>query len=360
MKCLDNLDRINYPKELVCLLTKLYTFKGKDFYYEDVLKNYMSGIIKQTICRDSFYAAKILGLSVTDNRMRLIIKKNATPKTKDEKVLANLKSVFEIIQDKGVDLELTSNEFLHLATRIFAGSKEIGFTTEIVDVYENLLTIKKKISKRDALDTEIKKYKTALNSLNIEPTQVITNMYIDLLHMNCFDSYNDFISLMIEYCLLFSQRFNVFKYISFFEEYYNKMKEFSTAIVSAGFDWDKGFAQTAMLNQLTIKVLLESYEHVEGMVDDFIFDKKLKKVDNVGAVIMKMPQVFTREMIKEQCPQLSDSTINRALKRLKDVNKIRPNGTGRTATWVKLVEEEMFSTRGRQTDIFDFIGIEDD
>jgi len=73
-----------------------------------------------------------------------------------------------------------------------------------------------------------------------------------------------------------------------------------------------------------------------------------------------MPQVFTRDMIKEQCPQLSDSTINRALKRLKDENKIRPNGTGRSATWVKLVEEEMFGTRGRQTDIFDFIGLEDD
>ena len=145
MKCLDNLDRINYPKELVCLLTKLYTFKGKDFYYEDVLKNYMSGIIKQTICKDAFYAARILGLNVTDNRMKLIIKKNANPKTKDEKVLANLKSVFGIIQDKGVDLELTSNEFLHLATRIFAGSKEIGFTTEVVETYENLLTIKKKI-----------------------------------------------------------------------------------------------------------------------------------------------------------------------------------------------------------------------
>ena len=69
MKCLTNLDRISYPAELVMDLTQLYRFKGKDFYYEDVLKSSMSGIIRITVEKDSFYAAKLLNLSISENRI---------------------------------------------------------------------------------------------------------------------------------------------------------------------------------------------------------------------------------------------------------------------------------------------------
>ena len=55
---------------------------------------------------------------------------------------------------------------------------------------------------------------------------VVVNAYIDLLHEECFDYKNDFLSLMIMYCLLVSERFNVFKYVSFFEQFYERKVEF--------------------------------------------------------------------------------------------------------------------------------------
>ena len=54
MKCVSNLDRINYPSDLVMDLTKLYRFKGKDFYYEDVLKANLNGMINKTVEKDTF------------------------------------------------------------------------------------------------------------------------------------------------------------------------------------------------------------------------------------------------------------------------------------------------------------------
>ena len=57
----------------------------------------------------------------------MIIRKDAKPKTKDEQILANLKEVFTLIQEKGTDIELTTNEFLHLAKKIYNNVKEIGF-----------------------------------------------------------------------------------------------------------------------------------------------------------------------------------------------------------------------------------------
>ena len=180
MHCLENIKRISYPADLVMDLTRLYRFKGKDFYYEDIFKNEMQTIVKDTIERDTFFAARLLNLNITENRLRLIIRKNGVPKTNDEKILANLKEVFKIIQDKGTDLELTSNEFLALAKRIFGEVKEIGYATKVIDVQVNLLTEKKKISLRTQLDSMLSLYKKLLNSNQVEATQLATNFFIDI------------------------------------------------------------------------------------------------------------------------------------------------------------------------------------
>lgn len=360
MNCLKNLERINYPAELVMDLTKLYRFKGKDFYYEDVLKNYMAGIIKVTVHKDCFFAAKLLGLDISENRMRLILKKDSQPRTLDEKVLANLKDVFELIQKSHDDIELTSNEFLQLAIKIFKNVQNIGYSKEVKKVRINLLEERKQESKRDQFDKLMRMFIDSINYKNIEPTQVITNLYVDLLHMNVFTSHNEFMALIIQYCLLFRERFNLFKYVSFFEMYYKKLDEFKTATAGASYNWEEGFANTAILNRLTIQIMLDGYQVVEKYVADHIFDKKLRKIDNVETTILKLGEVFTKDQIKQAHPQLSDSTINRALASLKEQKKIRPNGTGRSATWVRLVPDELLNSNVKQMNLFDLISENDD
>ncbi len=360
MNCIKNLDRINYPKDLVYDLTKLYTFKGKDFYYEDVLKQYMPQIIKTTIEHDVIAAAKILNLQVNENRLKLIIKKDSEPKTKHEIIVKNLKNLFQLIQKKGVDLLLTSNEFLQLGVKMFENAYKFAFISDTVIEMDNILETRKKVSRRDKLDEEIKDYIDAKDKLKIEVTQAITNFYVDLLNMKCFDIQNNFVSLLICYCLLFSERFNVFKYVSFFDYYYKNMAEFRKSEEEASYGWETGFSKTNDLNKLIIKMMLDGYTIVEKMIKDFQFDKTLRKVDNVGSVIMKLGTVFTREDVKAKVPNLSDSTINRALFRLRDEGKIRADGTGRSAKWVRLVPEEMFSGNVQQYNIFDFMKNDDE
>ena len=355
MSCIKNLSRINYPSDLVFKLTELYTYKGKDFHYEDVLKQYMNQIIKNTIERDTVAAAKILDLKVPDNRLKLLIKKDSTPKTKSEIIVKNLKKVFEIIQDKGVHLDLTDNEFLQLATKLFKDVDSINYRKDITIEQQNMLEEEKIVSRRDIMKEEIKQYNKAKYTLKVEPTQIITNFYVDILKHECFTKHNNFISLMICYCLLFSERFNVFKYISFFESYLNNFQEFQKYESESFFGWETGFAKCDGLNKKIIDVLLDGYERVEQMVEGFKFEKTIKKVDNVEGVIMKLGDVFSREDIKNKVPNLSDSTINRALKRLRDEGKIRPDGTGRTAKWIRIAPKETFTGQGIQMDIFDYM-----
>ncbi len=360
MKCLKNITGTLYKAELVRQLTNLYTYKGKDFYYEDVLKNYLNGIISETIEKDTDYAGRILGLKVTESRKQRIIKNNSEPKTKDEIILSNLKKVFTLIQKKGTNLDLSDNEFLHLAIDIFQNAEKISYLSyEVEDDSRALYPEKKRKFRRDDMIEEIKQYQLAIHSFNIEPTSAITAFYVDLIHMNCFNARNEFMALIILYALLVSQRFNVFKYESFFELYFKNQENFKVVTASASLNWETGYANITMLNEEIIKLMLTGYHRAENRVNDFKFDKTIKKIENVESAIMKLPQTFTRKDIVEACPRLSKSTINRALEELKSENKIRSNGTGRSATWTKLVENESFQTKLTQMSIDDLLNSDD-
>ena len=357
MECIKNVNNARFTVELVSRLTVLYTYKGKDFYYEEILKNYLKNIISETVENDVKYASILLELNVSDARMRAILKKDSAPKTKDETIVSKLKEVFKLVQEMGTDLELDSNEFLMLGSRIF-GDKKFGFSYRLEDNVQGLISEKKKVSRRDDFQAEIKAVKKSMDSLKIEETQVITRFFMDALKQDYFTENNKFMALLSTYCLLMSRRFQAFKYVSFFELYANKMEEFNFAIAKAAYGYDEGFSDTTELNDVLIKMMIDAYKIVEGMIQDSRFNKdiKLSKLDSAASAILSLGQNFTKNDIKNKCPYMSDSTINRALESLKANGKIISNGTGRSATWTKLVGNDDLSRRDRQINIFDVMG----
>ena len=358
--CLDGVNNARFSIELVNSITVLYTYKGKDFYYEEILKNFLKGIVAETVEDDVKFSASLLNLNVTDARLKAIIKKDSSPKTKDEEIVANLKTIFKLIQEMGTDLSLTSNEFLKLGTRIF-GDKKFAFSYDLVDSPMGLLSEKKKISKREEFEDEIKKYLYAIKTVKMEATQVITRFYIDMVKNQYFTQHNEYMALLITYCLLVSLRFNVFKYVSFFRAYTNKIEEFNTSLAKANYGYKEGFSDVLDLNNNFIKLMLDGYREVEGMTQDSRFSKdiKLNKIDAAASAIMSLDQNFTKNDIKIKCPYMSDSTINRALEKLKEDGKIMSNGTGRSATWTKLINQLDLSRRDKQINIFEMIDDEE-
>lgn len=161
--------------------------------------------------------------------------------------------------------------------------------------------------------------------------------------------------MLIYYALLFKEGFRVFRYISFFELYDESKEEFENAIISASFNWESGFSQTAILNRLTIRMMLKGYQRIEQKKDEYLFDKRIRKIDNVESTILKLGEIFTKDEIRSKHPYLSDSTINRALENLKRQEKIRPNGTGRSATWIRIVEDTGFDPKNKQISLFEYI-----
>ena len=361
MYCLNNIDRLTINNETIIRLLYLYEYKGKDFYYENVLKSNLAQITRQTIERDTFYIGKLMGLNISNNHKKLLIKKESENKKLNEKMLRNIKNVLKIISEKSEEFVLSSNEMLHLGIRLYKEVKNISYKTVVVEYQNNLLTEKKKESLRKKMDDLLNEYSKLVYSKKYELTQLVTNFYIDLINLNVFSDGNEFIALISIYILLLKEKFKMFKYVSFFEMIYDRYDEFKAAVLKANFNWKEGFSQTNDLNLFIVDLLLNGYGKVDKLASDTEFDSKIKKSYNIENTIMKLGEVFTKEEIREKHPYVSMSTIDRTLKRMRDENKIRPNGVGRNASWIKLVDYERFeATPSRQLSLYDLMMNDDE
>jgi len=354
--CLKTITDAVYKPELVMRLITLYTNKGKELFYEREMKNHNDEILRKTIERDVLFSAKLLDLQVSESRMTSIIRKDSEPKKKDERIVANLKSVFTNMHKNGARIELTSNEFLQLGTAILKGVKKQTFIDKQIKTTYNILEDVKVYSFRTYLEEELEFYKMAIDDKKYEVTQLVSRLYVDIIKQGVFTEINDFMALAIVYCLLLRANFTVFRYASLMEIYYNKMSEFKTAVAKAEYNWELGFANPEELNILLIDAVNYAYFEAEKIVFDDKYNKKINisKVNTLASMIMHLPTTFSKKDIKEYNPTISDSTINRALVQLRDEGKIAPNGTGRSATWRKLVDDETLA-KDAQISMFELL-----
>ncbi len=335
MKALANIERIHISNEVMLLLLSLYESKGKSFYYDDLFNRDQQAFEKKTMEMNLISIATYLELNMTDARIKLFSKKKMVPRTKDEHCLANIKNALFQLQSSPENFELLVNEINNLAKLIAKDYDSITFNT--YDKQEDGMLKTKKMSKREDLEKLLSLFDKSLKSKKHELTQLISNFYVDFMNMNIYSNHNDIIGLILLYAVLL-KHFNVFKYVSFFKYFLLIKETWSSGLITANYYWSSGFAQTDMLNRLLVNLLINAYEEVDVMAHEYEFEKNLNKSDNIENSILKLQEIFTKEDLRKRHPNVSDATIDRTLKRLKQENKIRPLGKGRGSKWQRIIK----------------------
>ncbi len=324
MSCIENINRYIVPNDIITLLTKVYKYIGKNEIYKEIAKSDMRKIVEQTIQRDAFFLGKILNLDLTDTRLRLIITKNSNPRNREENVLYNLIEVLTDIQSNFNKYNYRSNDQLNMANYIYQ-SQNIKY-----DVKE---TINEK-NKRTLIDTLTEAVYS--NKNNTEQIILYLNYFIDLFNVKPFTSKNELASYITLYILMLKAELDVFSYVSFFEMIYESINDFNDRLLDVSYNWREGISQPTSFIRFMINLILEAYEKAEKIIYDYKVDQNISKGDNIENTISKLPNIFTKDQIRSFHPYVSESTINRALQKLRDERKIKPLGKGRSAKWRKI------------------------
>lgn len=328
------MDRIQMHQDVMMLMLSLYESKGKSFYYDDLFQRDSHAFEKKTMEHNLIALAHLLNLDMTDARIRLFAKKPMSPRTKDEYFLANLKQALNQLHKHPENFELLVNEVGNLIKQLSKNTEAIQFVT--YDKEEEGMLKVKKASKKDDLEKLILLFDKQLKTEKYELTQLITNFYVDFINMNITTSQQELVGIIILYALI-AKDFSVFKYVSFFKYFKKEYEGWKSGVITASYYWSSGFAQTDMLARILLQILISAYEEVDRMAHEYVFEKELNKSNNIENSILKLDEIFSKEDLRKRHPNVSDATIDRTLKRLKDEDKIRPLGKGRSSKWQRIV-----------------------
>lgn len=354
MNCLSNLERSTFTLDMTSTLLKLYEYRGKEFYYREVLNQEFKTINEKTIEKDAFYLGKIFNLNITENRMRLLIEKDLDPKNKDEVFLKNLKKTL-INLNKSIDsFEYIPSDISQMSNDMFREIEKISYVKSIQRTQkQGFFPETQRVSNEDVLRKLLKMFEDKIQDEKYEKNLVVAGYYIDFINQKNYNAKNSEIMMMLLYILLAKNGFEVVRYVSFYEKLFSRLSQFNDSIMQSSYNWADGYSQLSSFHQTLVGLLLECYKELEKTVDYYKFDSRNRKTDNLENTILKGPEIFSKADLRKKYPLISDSTINRTLERMKSEGLIVPIGEGRSAKWRKVVKTEKKISSMEQTSLFD-------
>ena len=340
MHAINHLERIQVSHPVMLRLLHLYDQKGKAYYYDHILKKDQVSFEKNAIEDNIECMFKYFGLELTDARLQSMVKKDLTPKNKTEQRMLNIKKAMYLIHESQ-QFELISSEFSDLAKLLTHQLDKNSF--EMTTIEGEALLNQKKISHREHLETLIELTNKLIKKQAFPLPHLFANFYVDFMNLKVFKFDNDVIGLLMLYALLL-HHFKALKYVSFFKHFLAFKEAFKQAEVAASYYWQSGFAQTEFLTQIILDVLKLCYDDIETLTHTYQFEIKLNKTDSIENTVLKLPEIFKKEDIRQKHPTVSDATIDRTLARMRDEGLIRPLGKGRTTKWQQLVVKDAHQT----------------
>ena len=324
-------------------MMKLYRFSGKDDYYNLIFKKDINAYRNVNIIEEVYYFAKIMNLDITDERLRLMSKKDILPKNNSEKIVVNLKKVFKSLIYNVDKFELIPNQVEEIGNMLFNDVYKVKFVVEKVKENGPFKVTTQKIDQFYTLENLFNKFESLRKTKDYEISLMVSNFFIDFINYKIFeetDNYkvNDYIGYLLLYILLFKFEFDCFNYKSFFKQIYENMKTFQNAISQCSFNWSSGFTNVTLVHRFIVEQLLICYDLVEGehVKTTFMKDSKFSKTEDVEITIARFPgDTFSKADIQREHPNISAKTIERTLDRLQAEGKIEALGTGRSAKWMK-------------------------
>ncbi len=354
MKSLNNIERTQIPYDIISNYIKLYKSIGNNHYNHKTLESDNTVMVRQTVVKDVQFFAQIFDVSINEGRLKSLIYKGVLPKNKDEKLIINLNNAFTKVHNETSTFELLPTEIydmLHFIYNDVISSKRLQFNKVQKSQKKVTLLSSNYTSKRDTLEELIYRFNQIKKENIFEISFLVASFYVDFLKLDIFTEKNKEIGLILLYILLVTNEFEVYEYISFFEAIAINKAEFDKVLLSSMYNWEEGFNNVIPLHRFILKISLVAYDHINSFIRDYEFDKNLNKSDNIENTINKLEDIFSKDDIRLVHPYISDSTINRTLKRLRDEDKIRPLGKGRSAKWIKLYKTPTKNINYEQLDL---------
>lgn len=186
----------------------------------------------------------------------------------------------------------------------------------------------------DAMDSLCQSFQNAWQE-NIIDKLLLTPMFIlDFLCIHPFNDGNGRMSRLLTTLLLYRSGFYIGRYISLEAKIAKNKDLYYDALSRSQAGWHEGTEDVVPFIKYMLSTILAAYKDFD---DRFaIVEEKLPAIDMVRKAAQNRIGRFTKQDILDQCPSLSLSSVEGALRRMVAAGELRREGAGKATCYVWL------------------------
>jgi Fic family protein len=334
-----------WDSEVLGLVAAIYKEAGKQELYLKQRPEELEKLVEIAKIQSTESSNAIEGIVTTDTRIRQLVAEKTAPRNRSEQEIAGYRDALSVIHESFDAIPVTRNYILQLHKILYSHTNNpLAGQTKNVQNYisatypdghaEILFTPLPPFETPDALDRICEEYDRVIGNLELEPLIAIPVFIHDFLCIHPFNDGNGRMSRLLTLLLLYRAGFIVGKYISI-EMLIEKSKDsYYEALRASSRNWHENVNDHLPFLKYMLGVVVKAYNEFEDRVEH-LRHRKMSKADRIKGLIEKTPGKISKKDIAQACPDISVTTIERALAELIASGFIEKVGTGRATAYVK-------------------------
>ena len=328
-----------FKAPIVNLIAAIHENKGKQDLFIKAKPDILSSLLDIAKIQSTEASNKIEGIVTTEARLKEIVQQKATPRSRSEKEIAGYRDVLTTIHENYDYITPRSNVILQLHRDLYAYSpSSIGGTYKnadnIIQETDSLGNKRVRFQPLSAFETPeamerlCDTFIEEVNKGEIDPLLLIPMYVLDFLCIHPFNDGNGRMSRLLTLLLLYRSGYIIGKYISI-EMLIEKTKDtYYDVLQQSGIGWHEAMNDYLPFVEYYLGIILNAYRELSSRVE-LLTTKGLSKTDRVRVVIENKVGKITKKEIIELCPDISQTTVEKALSDLVKQDVILKIGGGR-------------------------------
>lgn len=334
-----------WDSDILGLIAAIYKEAGKQEMFLKQKPQELEKLVEIAKIQSTEASNAIEGIITTSTRIKQLVEEKTTPKNRDEQEIAGYRDVLNIIHDSFDAIPISQNYILQLHKILYShmnnpmGGRTKGVQNYISATYpdghvETLFTPLSPFETPEALDKICQEYNRVIGNMEVEPLIVIPIFIHDFLCIHPFNDGNGRMSRLLTTLLLYRNGFYVGKYISLEAKIVRNKDLYYSALSQAQHGWHEGTEDVVPFIKYLLGTILAAYKDFEDRFS--LVETKLPVLEMVRQASMYKIGRFNKQDIRELCPTLSNSSIEKAFRDLIALGEIQKEGKGKGTCYFRL------------------------
>lgn len=336
--------------DIVSMLSILHEFKGRQNMYLESSADTLTELLEVAKIQSTEASNRIEGIFTSNDRLKKLVLDKTIPTTRSEQEIAGYRDVLATIHENYKYIPLKPSMILQLHRDLYkySGSSIGGnyknsdnIIAETDEEGNRFVRFKPVSAWETPLDVEsiCLAYDEALSDIDAEPLLFIPMFILDFLCIHPFNDGNGRLSRLLTLLLLYRSGYNIGKYISI-EKAIEKTKEvYYEALQKSSANWHEGKNNYTSFVRYMLGILVSVYREFDERIKN-IPSKGVSKPERIRELIKSNLGKITKSEIMEQCPDISQVTVQRTLSNLLKSGDILKISGGRYTSYVWNGENE--------------------